>query len=286
MKLLRQYVRDVLRSAKERFGLSWQNLDMRPGDRDEATGHLWKQGRAWLQPWGYDKPGFRLDWNLWSHFNHVDFSLDLDEGEVSGGVALTPIAVWWAVIDVWKHVQRFGPWDEPGGWKSYKKDIKVSFHEGTLFWTFWYDQSHWSNKMPRWRSGSFTPMDRLFGYADHTKETVKGPVDVLIPMPERPYKATVEIRRETWKRPGLPWKTNEVVRAEIDSKGDPIPLPGKGTTSYNCDEDATYGLITPARTVSEAIGETVKSVLRSRERYGGLDWRPEKDHRAVETTVN
>ena len=59
-------------------------------------------------------------------------------------------------------------------------------------------------------------------------------------------------------------------------EGEQIPVPGKGENSWDCGEDATFSLSCPSTTISEAIGEMVKSCMRTRERYAGLDFKPEK----------
>jgi hypothetical protein len=56
----------------------------------------------------------------------------------------------------------------------------------------------------------------------------------------------------------------------------PIPHPGKGENSYDCEDDATYSLTTEARNEAEAIGAMVATVMRSRQKYGGLNWQPKQ----------
>jgi hypothetical protein len=63
-------------------------------------------------------------------------------------------------------------------------------------------------------------------------------------------------------------------RANLDIERG-VPTPGKGENSWDCGQDATYGLTCPASTVEEALASLRASVMRDRERYGGKDWKPE-----------
>lgn len=271
---------------KEHWNLHWQNLDDRPGDGFQASGDLWRQGRAWISPLGHDRPGFRLEWHFTTNHNSwhfLDFEVDPGESEISGGGSTPWFSLWWGLTDCYALLRRLdleGPWAEPGG-RGYKKDVEVSFHDGCFFWTIWYDNYHSSEAMPRWRHGSFNVIDAIFGSDDYAEETVKGPLPIQIPMPERTYEGTVTFKRATWTRPRLPWRSREILRAHVNMEQDPVPHPGKGTTEYNCDENATFTSTFPARNIGEAIGVVVGHAMRDREKYGGLDWRPEKDWRAA-----
>jgi hypothetical protein len=269
---------------KEHWGLHWQNLDDRPGDGFKSTGNLWKHGRGWVQPWGYEngRPGFRLEWNVLAGYWRIDLGVDPQESEINWGFATPALSLWWAVTDCYPLLRKLGlegPWPEPGDWDGYQKDVSLAFHEGSFHWTIWLDSNQHSSKTPFWRDGYFNVPDFLFGDTVHSKVSVKGPIDVEIPLPERTYKGTIEMKRETWQRPRLPWPSDVILRAHIDMKSDPLPLPGKGTTSYNCDEDATFSSTGPARNVADAVGRLIGETLARRERYGGRGWRPTKDWR-------
>ena len=55
-----------------------------------------------------------------------------------------------------------------------------------------------------------------------------------------------------------------------------IPIPGKGTTAYNCGEDAIYSQSSIANNHQESIAKFQASVMRSRNNYGGKEWVPEE----------
>ena len=115
------------------------------------------------------------------------------------------------------------------------------------------------------------PLDTFFGRTAHSEEVI-GTTSTVIPMPEKAYPCTVIMKRETWKRPRLPWASYRHIRAHIECE-DGVPHPGKGENSWDCDDDATFGLCCKADTVEEGIGKFVQSVLRDRRRYGGsVNW--------------
>lgn len=89
--------------------------------------------------------------------------------------------------------------------------------------------------------------------------------------PEKIYKLTVDLKVDTWKYSRWPfWPlTRTLARADvkvIDPKG--IPVPGKGENSWDCGDDATYGIHGCAGSVHEAVEMLRSSVLRSRRKYG------------------
>lgn len=64
-------------------------------------------------------------------------------------------------------------------------------------------------------------------------------------------------------------------------KENPVPVPGKGTMSYNCGEDARYSSGGPAKNFNDAFGKFHSGVMEDRERYGsGHNWLPEKNRAA------
>ena len=84
-------------------------------------------------------------------------------------------------------------------------------------------------------------------------------------MPEGAYKATVEMFWGIWKRPR--WVAKKILRANVEIPSG-IPKNGKGENSWDCGEDATFGITMPAKNVENAIGKTVESCLRDRKKYG------------------
>jgi hypothetical protein len=52
-----------------------------------------------------------------------------------------------------------------------------------------------------------------------------------------------------------------------------IPHAGKGENSWDCGDDATYGMCCAVKNIAEGVGVLVGSVLHDRVKYGGYgDW--------------
>jgi len=146
-----------------------------------------------------------------------------------------------------------------------EREFSYKIHGGALWWCLWMNPDEWNHTDPKWRRGNFNPADFFFGrykYSERILETV----NVLIPMPEKPYPATIEMREDSWKRPRWPF-TRYMKRANIDVPNG-IPHQGKGENSWDCGPDATYGMTCPARTIAQAVGTMVESCYRDRLRYG------------------
>jgi len=135
----------------------------------------------------------------------------------------------------------------------------------TLWWKFWCGEGWFKHRAPKWREGCFHFRDFVIGSTKYV-DGKEAPIKVLIPMPEGPYEATVEMGEDRWER--ARWFTERIRRAKIDVPQG-IPHEGKGESEWNCGEDRTYGLSCTAETVEEAIAKLVQSVLRDRRRYNG-----------------
>lgn len=151
------------------------------------------------------------------------------------------------------------------------RELSLRVHDWALWWDVWVDPTGWSSKRPKWRDGSFHVLDALFGKHEYESIPLKT-ATIQIPMPEGLYKGTCTLSEDVWKRPR--WFAKKIRRAHVDMV-EPIPFPGKGSESWNCGDDAAFGMTMQARTIGDAIGAMVASVTNSRHRNGGPNWRPE-----------
>jgi hypothetical protein len=225
----------------------WQNLN--EDNRGNRKGWAY-QGRAW---WNFGAGGRRhicLEWNLWSKHCHVSF--DVNDEDITLGLAFPPVALWLSLAGVF-NIRR-------------PREISLKVFSCALWWTIWRDpMGGWDSRLPRWRQGCSHIDDALLGRRRYSCETLSTH-EVVIPMPEGPYPATLRMEKATWSRPR--WFREVVFRADIDMKV-PIPHEGKGENSWDCGKDALHGLTCPATTVEDAIAEAVRSVLKARRRYDG-----------------
>jgi len=244
--------------------------------------HVLRHGRAHVRA---DVPRFELgaEWSFPTR--HCLLFVRFESG---GDAAITVGAALPWLVGVWLHfdsrlAERLATRLCPGEHQwSTELGIRAYTSEGDPFvsWNVFTCPDSWESTRPRWRDGTAHPLDWLFGKDGSLQEETTATVRVEIPLPEGKYPATVELRRRVFGRERWPrWPFLRVIRSANVKPDEPLPVPGKGTCSWNLDEDAIHELYTGGNvdTVAGAVSHVVGSVLRSRERYGGgVDWRPER----------
>lgn len=243
-------------NLKELIRFNWQNLN-RFLESKERYGKPW-HGRCWL--YFPQNKTINFEWNFLSRFCHsyIEFG-PCGEYDLMISAAAPPISFWLSF-------DGFVPYKF---WKdlNYNKKIGFSIHDWTMFVSILENDGCWNKEDPWWQSFSvdLSPIDLLFGKPKYHSEVLKESV-VDIPMPEKSYKAKIKLCLDSWRRKGFSFLNVELYRAHIDMI-EPIPKPGKGTTSYNCGEDALHGLTCQVDSIEAGIAEVVKSVLIDRRRY-------------------
>jgi hypothetical protein len=245
----------------------WQNLnDGIPPKRGGAFRH----GRAWFD---FTRGGARVEWHV---SLRPDVALTITEGEEQQRGLQLHIAFF--VFSVWLTLIGFR-WLPLGAGKYHEAERTTGFDLGGQFW-----RAYWrcNDDSVEYRDGkricaygrywSVFLLDALFGHHKHSRRVLET-VETMVPMPERAYPCTVKLELAEWKRPRWPF-ARRLRTADVDIPQG-VPHPGKGENSWDCGEDATYGLSCPASTVEEAVAAVVETVLKSRRRYGGVNWRPE-----------
>jgi hypothetical protein len=144
-----------------------------------------------------------------------------------------------------------------------------------LSWHLWWPDNEWVKGDSKVRKGSVFLEDKLWGKANYV-EHVDHESDQVMTLPEGDYPVHVKLFTSTWSRARDPfnWRTKTIKRATVSATAFAPSVPGKGENSWDCEDDATYSITTPAETVEEAIDAYRQSVLRTRERHGGKDWTP------------
>lgn len=257
------------------LGLHWfgytQNLT---GDDDHhPNGPLWREGRAWLHVSRVeDGPDvtFKAAWHIGSG-KTFDFIISVGDAlsEDDAGLHLSVPG-----LRVWLSVRRLLPKairHMPGRWLGW------TTHHGSIYLYLWADPTETIRRAPfrDARSPKRQPIlyieDWLKGKTYYSDQEI-GTVRMEVQMPEGRYPATVRMFLSTWRRawwPGVEWAIRAHVIPDV-----PIPIPGKGEDSFNCGDDATYELTTPATTPLAAADALAADVLARRRRYGGVDWSP------------
>lgn len=245
--------------GERRVWMHWQNL--REDPNGNPRGFPW-EGRAWIhirRPAGKRQPVIHWAWNLWTHHCGIEFELDNLENGIQFFVGVPPISLWFGIDGILSH-----KWMKKHfGYES--REISLRVHDWSIWWNFFTDPDSWSHSTPRWRNGSLNLPDFFLGRTDYKQDPISKH-EVMISLPEGNYPATIRLYEGVWKRPR--WFARRLRMAEV-SMNKPAPVPGKGENSWDCGDDAIYGLSCEARNVEDAISKYVQSVLNRRRRHGG-----------------
>jgi hypothetical protein len=248
---------------------SFRNLNVR---KDGSHGTALKAGRCSAYFGGSGCNSLDLEWGTWYHGL---FSLALLLGRNESPVSLHVGVPYFTVYLSWENY-RAASWlrkrmkdrKRPNG---AHREFSVKQCAEYLWINFYGDTDMFCSGDPWWYHVSVDIPRLLLGrerYSDAVVKTER----VEIPMPEKAYPATIEWHMQTWKRPRWPFTVRRCSATVIPDE--PIPEPGKGENSYDCEEDAMHSISTAAETSWGAIGRTVEAVMRQRIKYGGSAWRP------------
>lgn len=244
----------VKRWIRARF--HWQNLnDKKDGRQGSGLVH----GRAWFhRKWNeardcYGKRNRQIcfSWNSEPRW-WLGAKLDLFEGDNERDIGLS---LHFGIAHFFLTLENFLPrekanrhtWGHSTGIVYFEDHLRIEVHHaGSDCW----DCGGWKG----WHWSCFVS-DVIWGSAVYSS-TVVEECEVRIAMPEGSYIVQVKMTDDQWKRPRKLWP-NVIRRAHIECPVG-IPKPGKGENSWDCGQDATYGLTCPASTVEEAV-----EVLRS-----------------------
>jgi hypothetical protein len=241
--------------------------------RDRPVGSALFAGRGWLYA---GKQRLRSIFNAeWFFFHKAKrapaITLDLGHGDSGKGVMLHVSFPW--LLNVYLICENLLPTKRFSGHND-AREIGVSWFGSTIKFHIWSRGGFgdWCSKDPWYLHGFSLDLDRLWNGRRNYKETDVQPVkQIVIPMPEGTYAATLKLYTGEWKSR---WGTKRIKRAEVEVPGG-VPVPGKGENSWDCGEDAILSSTSPAANEWEAIGNFVESVMNSRCRHGGgSSWKP------------
>jgi hypothetical protein len=229
----------------------------------------WRSGRVFF----YDGPqectrAGEIEWNLSSGLKLVSVDADADELRMSVGMGASlhlAVRIPRGLRPAVKRLQdRFGIASYAG-----IHVLKLSAHDGAVWWEFMHSNMEWRASDPWWASGSFHPVDAILGNSKHDS-VVLAEQDVLIPMPERSYKWHVKLLRREFRRPRAPfWPAIHYCYDAEALPGEDIGVPGKGENPWDIGDDSISAVSGPGRYLHDAIGSVVSSAMRSRIKYGG-----------------
>lgn len=252
--------------------LHWQNLNEK--GREEVTGSIVRAGRAWLYLDGESRNSLNVEWKLWSKSLSVQLGLADYDHAISAHVCLYLFSLYvtldWFRAERWLRQMTKRKGEQFGNGRT----IGISWFDERLSVDLWNDPMEWQSSDPKWWHFSIAPADILLGKRKYSERPLS--VDTrFLTLPERSYPVEIKLKEAMWKRARWPFPA-KIVRAEMNVVGG-VPVPGKGENSWDCGEDATFGITCPANTFDEALSAYYSSVMRSRERHGGKNWLPEAD---------
>lgn len=264
-----------------------QNLNDKQGENGHrAKGPMWQHGRGWLVvrsiKWDESVATFGLEW-LFGRRARV-FRAQLSLNGCDGNKVLLSLGAPWlfslypSIGANWLRSIMPGKWTdsvlEPGKqfWMPIEREMGISIHDGYIWFSLWRNPMEWNKSDPWWWEFSFNPADFFLGRSKHSERDLEsGMIDVKLP--EGAYPANFRVFESTWKRPRWPWP-KRMVRVELEPST-PVPIPGKGESSWGLGDNAICSGTYCASTPQEAAASLAASALRDRQRYGGPDWAPD-----------
>lgn len=241
----------------------WQNLDEKPVSHDK--GSLLRHGRAW---WHVGRVRVMGSWLLGRWNCRAELAVHPDsEDTFLVGLAVPGLSAWLGLgvshrgfLDRLNRACR-----RPDQKYGNGRRTGFAFHGGALWWHLWADDGEWRRTDSRWRYGHLNFADAVLGRQNYSERALESR-SILVPMPEGSYAGTATLYEARWQRPRWPWPhVRATVKIEVP-KG--IPHAGKGENSWDCGDDATFGISCAAASIEEAIGKMVAGALHDRRRYG------------------
>lgn len=248
----------------------WYIIDV---DRSDSAEAPWRQRLLSLHgpnsqasiEWSVFGRGFGWGFELGRNGGESDLGLNLYAGRLA--------SVWMRLRAPWTRWARVTKEQDPKDWYHPRHTgIRVHPWDGCLIEAKVEDRDGtWTKGQPWWQDMKITTTT-LFG-RNRTVETIGGSGMTNVPLPEGNYAARWTERQYVnyYTRPlgrlrDRIWGPRRHSLVDLDIAGG-IPVEGKGENSWDCGMDGVFGC--SGRTVQDAVGNAVKSVLRDRERYGG-----------------
>lgn len=249
-----------------------------------GTSRSAKQGKAWWRNyrWWLHGPNNWCFHTQWVIERSAGATLLFSLGEGDGPETKLVFGLPWLftiyLVLEWNALRRFvrtvgtkrykgGDWDMP-----ITREIGFRVFDGRIWFSLWSDP-HDSSHHKRWQEFNWGPANFFLGRPRHWREDEREYTGEVV-LPEGSYPATITLYTACRKRPRWPridrWPRSEV---EIESG---IPIPGKGENSWDCGDNAIYGISSAQETVEEALAACAESILHTRLKYGGPDWTPVK----------
>jgi len=240
---------------------------------DKVVGSIIWAGRGWLylnSDGGFQKKQIGFEWYFGKHSRHTTAEVRTDfvfERELHFNLGIYGLFCFFLTLAF----PIFPNWSYEHG----DRQFGVRIFDSSIWIDLWVNDDHWRKSDPFWKKHIvITPADIMLGKRKYSEKDISEHY-AEIPMPESNYPAKIKFFESTWKRPRWPF-AKRMVRANVDMFT-PIPFPGKGENSWDCDDDAIFSSTGPWTTIEAAVDAVKASVMRNRERYGSADWLPSEN---------
>lgn len=274
--------------ANSLFYLHYQNLN--DGERSGSLKRLWRQGRAWFtfKPFGK----MRIEWSFFGR--HITtalwFSFAAEEEDLEFHAAFFRLfSIWLSFSDVPILHQLLNEVSSGYGYQTGVRFFNNAVWVDVCMNDQWGSRPiKWINNLPGFggRAGmtykdhnhwhgfqvNFHYLNFLLGSERHSERLIGEPVERMLELhPDttwlgRSYSLTIQMKEHSWKRPRW-FTTTRRIRADVKCNP-PIPIPGKGESEWDLDDDALHGGLFTALSPEEAVQAVKRSVIETREKYG------------------
>ena len=248
------------------------------------------------EPW--ESPHLRLHVSYGDHkFRGFSLKFNDEERGATGFLGLHIFSLWLTAGNVIprKTVKAMYAWAkakaEASRTKAYAYQLdpmgrtifSFSEHDGAFWFKLW-SNGDWSRgdlKKAPWNGNgwdvNWSWLDTLLGKIEYEERLVSSNA-TTVEMREGTYPAKVTVHVARWRRKRNTKHANRWQhRASVDVAGG-VPVPGKGSTSYNIGDGALYGTTFPAQDGVVEDGQPEKdfanSVMATRRRYASPTWVP------------
>ena len=157
------------------------------------------------------------------------------------------------------------------GYKYGNRITGIRIFDWSIWFNFWLGEDSCGTMKDKWIGfeNNFSIDDFFLGKITYSRELdSSGKLNFIVPKDygyeEKMY--TGEWKKELFIRKRSRWFTDSNFRYEIEVK-EGVPFPGKGTTEYNCDEDAMFSCSGVYDNLEKAFEGFISSVLKNRKNY-------------------
>lgn len=251
----------------------YQNLNERRKYSGKKTGPLWRHGRAWLH---LKRGEVRAEWVLlFTRSCRIGFEAGTGDSpgwQLSLAVPFL-FSIWLTVCLPWLPVPRGKEREFEGHKLRLIEGRRFSLYvfEWSIRLALWERENEWRRDDPWWVRSISWDLRNILGKQHCTRETLKAPFPVTIPLPEGAYTAQVKLIRMTWRRRFGRTITRLSWDASMEAPAC-LPTPGKWSRG-----DGLCGWGAESRNgedIEKVIAEGVRSVLEERRRRASIDWMP------------